>query len=255
MVRAAAAKAIQASVLKTVIGCKVYVAASFYTRGVPNPPSETLVFDRSGIRELDRLAIAQWGMRGIDLMERAAQGAMKVAVNLIQRGGQIGIVCGTGNNGGDGWAMGRMLYEDGWEVHMVSPRASREGSDAAANEQATRAIGIPVHKTLALCPEMDLLIDAVLGTGLEQAVTGVTLELIDAINAHDALVLAVDMPSGLNANTGLPCDVAVQAAATATFAGLKVGMLETCALAYTGEVHVIDIGMPRSLAESLSQSS
>ena len=254
MAKAAAAKAIQASMLKTVIGGKVYVDASFYTCGVPNPPSETLVFDQRSIRELDRLAIAQWGMHGIDLMERAAHGATKVATGLIPHGGRIAIVCGAGNNGGDGWAMGRMLHEGGWEVHIVSPRSPKEGSDAAINEGAARAIGVPVHETRSLNPEVDLLIDAVLGTGLEHAVTGVSLELIDTINAHNAPVLSIDLPSGLNANTGLPCDVAVRATATATFVGLKIGMLKACALPFTGEVHVIDIGVPRSLAESLSQS-
>lgn len=185
-------------------------------------------------------------------MERAAQGAAAVATELVQRGARIVIVCGTGNNGGDGWAMGRLLHEDGFDVHMVSRRASKGGSDAAVNEQTTRAIGVPVHEGLALCPVADLVIDAVLGTGLEHPVTGLSLDLIKAINAASAPVLAIDIPSGLDADTGLPRDVAVRATATATFAGMKVGMLQASAIAYTGKVYVIDIGVPNALALTLA---
>ena len=203
--------------------------------------------------------MAEFGIRGIDLMEHAARGAANVAAEIAKGlaagTGTIVIVCGTGNNGGDGWAMGRLLHERGHDVHMVSPRASRPGSDAALNEQRTRGLGLSVHSDIKTCEPGHLVIDAVLGTGLEGPVSGVSLTLIEAINSMGAPVLAVDIPSGLDANTGSPCNVAVRAVATATFAGVKVGMLEPHARMFTGDVHVIDIGVPRKLAKALAVDS
>lgn len=215
-------------------------------------PSDTLMFDRHGIRAVDRLAIERHGISGLELMERAAKGAADIAAAMVSPEAHLLIVSGSGNNGGDGWAMARLLHERGCRVDVLAPKIARPGSDAAVNEQLARDMPIPVHTSASTCPDTDLVIDALLGTGLQSRVTGDTLDLIDWINALGAPALALDIPSGLDADSGRPRPRAVRALATATFVGLKVGMLQTGADAFTGTCHVIDIGVPRSLAESLS---
>ena len=172
-------------------------------------------------------------------------------MNLLPSAGTVLIVCGSGNNGGDGWAMARQLHLAGHHVHVRASTPARAGSDAAVNETAAHAVGVVCSDDGPL-PIADLLVDALLGTGLDRPLTPHGVSCIDAMNAHQAQVLAVDLPSGLDANTGRPCPVAVQAGTTATFVGLKCGMLRPEAAPFLGQVHVLDIGVPPQTARRLA---
>ncbi|MCH2134513.1 MAG: NAD(P)H-hydrate epimerase [Phycisphaerales bacterium] len=218
-------------------------------------PAKPLVFDRAGIREVDRQAIESHDMPGLVLMENAAMGAVAIARDMLagpKPTAPIVITCGPGNNGGDGYAMARLLHGHGIPVTIVTRTEPRPGSDAAVNARAAGQLNIPVTSHVEPLVDATLIIDALLGTGLDRPVGGGARDLIDAINASSAPVLAIDIPSGLDADTGQPLGAAVQATATATFVGWKRGFLDPAAATWTGTIHVVDIGVPRSLAQSLA---
>lgn len=217
-----------------------------------------LIFDRHSIREVDRIAIEEYGIPGVVLMENAARGAAAIAIDMLaETGGPNGrkilIVCGAGNNGGDGYAMARHLHNADSAIILMPLGEPRPGTDAAINREIYRKMGL--HEVgvteRPLLPRVDLLVDAMFGTGLDRPVTGLAADVIDWINASSARVLAVDVPSGLDADTGRPLGTVVRADQTATFAGLKRGFRSSDAAAFLGEVHVVDIGVPKELLERL----
>lgn len=204
---------------------------------------------------LDQRAQAQYGMSGLNLMEHAAVGATAIARTLLTPGASVLIACGSGNNGGDGWAMARLLHSEGYAVQVWAPASARACTDAAVNEGRAKALEIAVCNSPSLpdaALDVALVIDALLGTGLDSPLRQDAINHIEAINAHGSPVLAIDLPSGMHADSGLGQPVAVQAHATATFAGLKIGMLQPHAAQYTGTVHVVDIGIPLELALALA---
>ena len=204
-----------------------------------------LVFDRQGIRAIDAMAIAE-GISGLTLMERAAQGAAEKAMAMTEAGASICIVCGTGNNGGDGWAVARLLHEHDRAVCVVAHALPSADTDAYANAQRTTELGIDVRAGGPL-PPADLLIDGLLGTGFTGTLHDAGRMRVEAINVHAAPVLALDLPSGLDADTGLPAPVAVYATHTVTFGGMKLGLSLDHASTWTGPVDVIDLGVPRAV--------
>jgi hydroxyethylthiazole kinase-like uncharacterized protein yjeF len=240
-------------------------------RDLTEPPA--LVFSRAAIREVDRLAAEEFVVPSIVLMENAAAGATWVAMGMLGRKARprVMIVCGPGNNGGDGLAMARHLSNVGADVRVVLAAApERSTGDAGVNLRVVERMGIPClppgrggpAEALRLCVRghgmPDLVIDAILGTGLEAPVRSPLLELIAAVNslaAEGVPVLAVDIPSGLDADTGRPLGDAVRATVTATLAGLKQGFLALEAQPFVGEVVVVGIGAPRALLERLGRAA
>ena len=161
------------------------------------------------------------------------------------------IVCGSGNNGGDGYALARHLHNAGVDVVLAALGEPKAGSDAATNREICRRIGLreaPFEEARqhAAC---DLLVDAIFGTGLDRPVTGTAAEAIEWINAGGRPVLAVDLPSGLDCDTGRALGTAVRAACTVTFVGLKPAMTKSAAREYLGEVVVTGIGAPLELLQ------
>ena len=202
---------------------------------------------RAQAREVDRIAMEDLKIPGILLMENAARGISEaISDRFPATDGPIAIVCGPGNNGGDGFAAARHLANAGRAVriHLAKPAAAcREGSDAATN------LAIASAMDLAIAVDADfqgagLLVDAVFGTGLARAVEAPYRGLIEAINAASAPVVAVDMPSGLDADTGEIHGVAVRADLTVTMVAPKVGFALGEGPAHVGEVVVVDIGAP-----------
>jgi len=174
----------------------------------------------------------------------------------------VGIVCGRGNNGGDGFVIARHLENLGAEVRILlacDPAAYR--GDAAVNHTVAARSGIPIMSLesatagewFEALEGADWIIDALLGTGASAAPRGAIATAIEATNqarSAGARVLAVDLPSGLDCDTGLAAGACVRADITATFVARKVGFDAPGASAYTGTVHVLDIGVPaRLLAE------
>lgn len=232
---------------------------------LPEEPAELLVFTRRGLREVDRLAFEEFGLPTLLLMENAAIHLADVALHLLHDvpRPRVLILCGPGNNGGDGLALARHLHNASVEVLIVlAAEPARYTGDAAANLRVVERMGLPITVAEAAAPgaalarlaagegRPDLVVDALLGTGLDQTVREPMLSLIRAVNGlhHEgALVLAVDLPSGLDADTGDPLGDAVEADVTVSFVGLKAGFLTLSAQAYVGEVIIADIGAPKEL--------
>jgi NAD(P)H-hydrate epimerase len=171
------------------------------------------------------------------------------------------ILCGPGNNGGDGGVVARHLDAWGHSVRVVwfaRPDGlrgdaatqwtilARSGLDQTAWEDES---SVTPERLDALLDGADWIIDALLGTGLSRPVEGVLRTVIEAINRAGKSVLALDLPSGLDADRGVPLGAAVRARATATFVAPKLGFSAPGASDYTGEVVVVDIGLPRCLLE------
>ena len=194
--------------------------------------------DAEAMRATDRWAIEEQGVPSLDLMERAGAG-LAALVTEIAPEGPVVIVCGKGNNGGDGLVAARLLREQWREVRclLLADRGELRG-DAAAN--AERVETEPF--TPAALEGAAAVVDAILGTGFEGAVRGAAAEAIAALEGH--VVVAADVPSGVNASTGEVEGPAVRARATATFAAAKPGLYVNPGKAHAGEVRVIEIGIP-----------
>jgi NAD(P)H-hydrate epimerase len=211
-------------------------------------PPQDLVFDRDAVRAVDHAAIEEYGIPGIVLMENAARGAADAAATMLTpvENARVLIACGSGNNGGDGYAMARQLHNRGARVMLIPLGDPMPGTDAAINYDICRRMRLPMLALTeaAAQPRFDLIVDAIFGTGLDRPVIGAAAEAIHWINTAGSPVLALDLPSGLDANTGEPLGVAVRAAVTVTFVGVKVGFLRPIAREYVGDAVVAEIGAP-----------
>jgi NAD(P)H-hydrate epimerase len=221
------------------------------------------ILNRYWVRELDRLATAQYGIPSIVLMENAGRGAADVLCQLGVRG-SVGILCGSGNNGGDGFVVARHLDLRGIPVRVVSlvPVEHYQG-DALLNAQIAKASGLAWSEfSAASAPEAigrqleeelvscDWIVDAMLGTGAHGTLRSPHREIVRWCNSLSVNRCALDIPSGLDCDTGCASDPTFRADHTVTFAAIKPGLLLPEAMEYTGQVHLADIGVPRVLLEA-----
>ena len=201
------------------------------------------------MREMDRETLEKFAVPGILLMENAALRVVEVLAARFGplRGKRIAIVCGKGNNGGDGLAVARHLSARFRADVTVWLTASAEAftGDAAANYKMAAAYGLDIRSWTGALGETDLVVDALLGTGTSGAVSGELAEVIKAVNGAGRPVVAVDVPSGLDADTGRVNGACVQAVLTITFALPKIGLRVYPGAACVGELVTVDIGMPR----------
>jgi len=209
---------------------------------------------RDDIRRIDSIAINDYGVPGIALMENAGAGAARTALARFGNVAQALIVCGKGNNGGDGFVVARHLAYEGIDVRIAllcEPQEVR--GDAGVNLNIVKNMDLAmtvathedaVEEVLSRAAQGTLLVDAILGTGLTGEVRGLSRHAIDLINAGPSPVFAIDIPSGLDADTGRPLSAAIRSVATATFGLPKLGFESPGSHEYTGEVTVIDIGWP-----------
>lgn len=208
---------------------------------------------RAAARALDAAAQERFGIPGIVLMENAARGmAEAVAAMAPSPAGTIAIVCGSGNNGGDGYAMARHLANAGFAVDLIALRPPRAGSEAAVNAAICRAMGIPIATSREGLANAQLIVDAIFGTGLDRPPQGLELDAIRAINARASRgvsVYSVDLPSGVDNDGGQPFGEAVWASATGVTVAPRPAMDLEPARGHFGRVSIIDIGAPRSLVE------
>jgi len=217
---------------------------------------------RAEVREIDRLAIEEFGLPGIVLMENAGAGVARL-LDGLDVGGPVVVACGHGNNGGDGFVIARHLEAAGHRVLLLlAAAADAYGGDAAINLRIAERSGLAIVD-LAAADEAAWraelataawIVDALLGTGAVGPARGSAAVAIGAINAVRQAsagpwprVLAVDLPSGLDCDTGLAAGACVRADATATFVASKRGFSTAQAAAFTGTVHVVGIGAPRRL--------
>jgi hydroxyethylthiazole kinase-like uncharacterized protein yjeF len=226
------------------------------------PRRPLLVFDRQSIRNLDRAATEEYSIPGIVLMENAARNVAANALKMLtdqlvwSRPPRVLIVCGSGNNGGDGYAAARHLHNHGIHVTVAALGTPQPPSDAAVNRlicQRMRLAIADIERESDLQRfadiEFDLIIDAIFGTGLDRPVSGLAAAAIAWINESKSRILAVDVPSGLDSTTGGTLGCAVRADQTVTFVGWKSGFLSIEAQKLLGEIVVVDIGAPIELAE------
>jgi NAD(P)H-hydrate epimerase len=217
----------------------------------------------SEMQEMDRQTIESFGVPGMVLMENAGRGATQILFEQFKgiTNKKIGIIAGRGNNGGDGFVIARYLAQKGIKVtvFLLSQNHKVKG-DAAANLKLLAPLDVPViempdQKSFALhkthLRHHDIWVDAILGTGLQSVVKGFFKETIDFINSSNKPVFAVDIPSGLNSDTGQPCGVCIRAHATATFAFAKTGHILFPGANYTGHLEIIDIGIPPHIADNV----
>lgn len=199
----------------------------------------------------DALAIAA-GVPGLSLMEAAGRAVADQAIDLVARkGATIAVVCGPGNNGGDGFVAARLLREQGCRVR-VGLLGSRERLTGDAAAVAARW-GADVEKlTSATLAGADVIVDALFGAGLSRPLDGLAAEIVAAINASGKPALAVDVPSGLDGTTGRADGAVVQATRTVTFFRMKPGHLLLPGRLLCGEVRLADIGIPARVLEEVA---
>jgi NAD(P)H-hydrate epimerase len=216
---------------------------------------------RAEVREVDRRAIADYGMTGLVLMENAGRGCADTLMSLGCRGPVV-IVCGKGNNAGDGFVIARHLDLRGIAVRVVLAAAPAElQGDAAANFAIIRRTGLPISQISmsseksALDAEIrgaEWIVDALLGTGASGDPRPPMDAVIRYLNDAVAKRLAVDLPSGLDCDTGQPAEPTFRADHTCTFVASKIGFANPQAASSLGQVHVLDIGAPRRLLEEFA---
>jgi NAD(P)H-hydrate epimerase len=230
------------------------------------PPSRVLT--RASARRLDRLASQRYAIPSILLMENAAVGLREIVLEMLRESpGVVLVVCGPGNNGGDGLALARHLDNAGVRtiVAMTADPDSMRG-DAATNLDIVCRMDIDVvelepedpggalRRTADRAGHVGVVVDAIFGTGLTRPIEGGVAEVVGAIEGlrgAGAHVLSVDTPSGLDADTGEALGATVRADVTATFVAPKAGFSVLAAQALLGDVRVVGIGAPRRLLEEL----
>jgi NAD(P)H-hydrate epimerase len=205
------------------------------------------------MREIERRAMEETGIPGVVLMENAGRAIAEIARSWLRRNAapdsEIGVFCGGGNNGGDGLVAARHLFNSGYDVTVVmTESADRLKGDALTNYRIVTGMGIPVMPFSPQLPAQryKLIIDALLGIGLQGEVRQKYRDAIEWINASTAAVIAADIPSGLDADDGNVHGAAVRADVTVTMGYAKKGLLVPTAVTYTGEIVVADIALPRS---------
>jgi len=184
------------------------------------------IYSVASVRNIDRAAIEDLKIGGYTLMTRAGQAALEAARAKYPDAIRWQVVCGSGNNGGDGYVVARLAAEQGIAVSVLAATSPDKltGDAATAYMDFAAQGGVAAEYDGALDAEADLLIDGLLGSGLERPVEGKFAEIVEAINTHPAAVLALDMPSGLHGDTGAVLGAAVRADVTVTFVGLKSGL-------------------------------
>ncbi|MEP6406828.1 MAG: NAD(P)H-hydrate epimerase, partial [Marinobacter sp.] len=191
------------------------------------------LYSADAVREIDRYVIDQQGVDGFDLMQAAAAGAFRRLVRNWPEPGRVLVLCGSGNNGGDGYLVAANAVRHGLDVDCiaVAPTGKLSG-DARKAWQKSVADGVKVRELADLgndnaqrsVASAGLIVDALLGTGVTGAPREPFATIIDACNEALAPVMAIDLPSGLNATTGAVAGQAIRADATVTFIGLKAGL-------------------------------
>ncbi len=208
------------------------------------------------VRELDRRAIVERGIAGYELMTRAGHAALNALRALWPATRSIAVLCGPGNNGGDGYVVARVARAQGLRVRVASlvEPAQLRGDAARACEDFVAAGGrIEPWTNEAL--DVDVIVDALYGTGLTRAPAGIAAEMLAAANASGRPLVAVDIPSGLHADSGAVLGIAARAALTVSFIGRKVGCYVGEGPDHTGHLAFDDLAVPADLAAGLDPAA
>lgn len=203
------------------------------------------------VRALDRTAIEVHGIPGLELMERAGAAAYALLRQRWSGHRTVTVLAGSGNNGGDGYVVARLAQADGFTVRVLQlAEPERLRGDAALAFAAYRDSGGQFEPFRALAGRTGVIVDALLGTGLERPVEGPWAQAVDAINQARSPVLALDIPSGLHADTGAILGTAVRADATFSFVGLKQGLFTGAGPDCCGQIHFSALAVPAAIYAS-----
>lgn len=217
---------------------------------------------RRQVRRVDRLAVQRYGMTGLVLMENAGRGAASAMRRKYGERGKAVIFCGSGNNGGDGCVVARHLLNAGWGVRLVlCGDANRLTEDMAANLHIARRMEIPTVDAQtwdafepiasSIGPD-EVVVDALLGTGFRGTLRPPMDRLVGALNdCAKRAAVALDVPTGLDCDTGEPSEPTFAADLTVTFVAPKIGFANPVAARCLGAVEVVDIGAPASLIDEV----
>lgn len=225
----------------------------------PAPNNAQMPLSREHVRSIDRIAIDEFAMSGLVLMENAGRGAaLGIDAFIDSTPGKISILCGPGNNGGDGYVIARHLNRIGYQINIYSlVPLKRLTGDALANAN----IAIQSELPITFVPETEELsralsdnqaiIDCMLGTGAHGAPRGIYRECVDLANrfsrTSNTTLVAIDIPTGLDCDSGIPADPTFQADLTMTFVDHKIGFEKSTAKPFLGQIETVDIGVPNKL--------
>jgi hydroxyethylthiazole kinase-like uncharacterized protein yjeF len=207
----------------------------------------TSLYTAAQVRDLDQAAIRTLGIPGYTLMQRAADAAFRALRARWPHARHIVVLCGGGNNGGDGYIVARLAREAGFNVEVMALTVPSGQGDAARARADWLAAGGTILPASADLPAADVYVDALFGTGLARAVDGAAYRLIERLNASGRPLLALDVPSGLAADTGNVLGIAVHATATITFVAHKRGLFTGAAADHCGELILDTLGLPETL--------
>lgn len=209
------------------------------------------------IQNLDRIAIEQYGIPSLVLMENAGWAVADEVFKLLKhpRQDKVYIFCGLGNNAGDGFVAARHLIDRSVKTRIfIVGEAGHLKSDALVNYQILKRLNCPVQEIqkvdqafLKDIRKAEIIVDAIFGLGLNREITGPFRAVIEALNRSQKRIVAVDIPSGLDGTTGKIYGVCVKAHRTVTFSFIKKGFLEKEGPKHVGKVVVADIGIPEKL--------
>jgi NAD(P)H-hydrate epimerase len=222
-----------------------------------SPDKKWALMTKEQVRAVDSWAINTLGIPGVVLMENAGRSCAELVKEKLKgiTGPKVCIFCGTGNNGGDGYVIARHLLNSGFKVIVVlcGDRMKVKG-DAKINLDILEKSGLPIEqlnlkdndvpaRVKAFTADADMIVDGLFGTGLSGPLRDDYIQLIESINACDCPILAVDIPSGLDCDSGRPLGTAVKASCTVTFVAVKKGFVSESAAPYRGEIFVASIGI------------
>lgn len=226
---------------------------------------ELRYYTAAASRELDRLAIEEFGIPGFELMQRAGQAAFDALLQKWPDTRKLIILCGTGNNGGDGFIIGALAQKKGFQVKLyLAGDESRIKGDArkAMDYALSHKVDISSSDEFIIskheecfASDSTVLVDALLGTGLKNNVRDPFLHLIEQVNISNLPVLAVDIPSGLSSDTGEVLGQAVKADITITFIGRKIGLIKGAGPQLTGKLLFDDLNIPEAVYAAVSPVS
>lgn len=211
-------------------------------------------------RLIDEIAIREFGMSGLVLMENAGRGASELFLTRHPQAKSVSIVCGVGNNGGDGFVIARHLHF--WERSVnvwVVGDTSKMTSDALQNLEVLKHTSVPIHyldsqshripaetwnSFLSSLSRSDCIFDCLLGTGSKGSLRGAFKYAVEQMNSFPSPKIAIDLPSGFDADSGFAHEPTTNASETYTFVSQKVGFLKESARRFLGMIFVIPIGIP-----------
>lgn len=211
----------------------------------------SLLYVPAAARAIDARAIQQLGIAGSTLMERAGMAAYRFLRRRWPAARRLAVLCGAGNNGGDGYVLARLALDDGLEVQLLQlGDHGRLRGEALAAADAYRQAGGAAQPFRAGQPlDADVLVDAIVGTGLDRPLTGDWAAAVEALNGSGRPVLALDIPSGLHGGSGAVLGCAVAATATVTFIAHKSGLFTGSGPALVGELELAGLGVPEAAFE------